>query len=136
MYAEVIILSKRSSNIDKGFFYAVPNEFVNKIKIGMLVNVSFGLAKKLDKAIVINFKKKVDLDPTKIKLIEKIEPQILVDKKNIELAVWMQKKYYCDLASCLKLMLPDQKNVRDENLEFDFYYSQVDWFNKEKKLTK
>lgn len=135
MYAEVIILSRRNTNIDKGFFYSVPNEFIDKIKIGMLVNVFFGKAKKSDQALIINLAEKIDFDLNKVKRIEQIEPQIVIDKKNIELAMWMQKKYYCDLASCLKLMLPEQKNVRDKNFEFDVCFLETDFLSKGKKLT-
>ena len=42
MYAEVIILSGRNKNLDKGFSYSVPNDLENKIKIGALVYVFFG----------------------------------------------------------------------------------------------
>ena len=120
MYAEVIILSGKNKNLDRGFSYSVPNDLENKIKIGALVYVFFGKSKKLQEAIVINLTEKVDFDLEKIKPIEKIDDEIFIDKKNIELAKWMKEKYYCDFVSCLRLMLPNQKSVRNENFEFDF----------------
>ena len=135
MYAEVIILSSKNKNLDKGFSYSVPKDLENKIKIGALVYVFFGQSKKMQEAIVINLTEKIDFDLEKIKPIEKIDDEIFIDKKNIELAKWMKEKYYCDFASCLKLMLPSQKNVRNENFEFDFVEPENNFLIKKKNLT-
>ena len=135
MYAEVIILSGKNKNLDRGFSYSVPNDLENKIKIGALVYVFFGKSKKLQEAIVINLTEKVDFDLEKIKPIEKIDDEIFIDKKNIELAKWMKEKYYCDFASCLRLMLPSQKNVRNENFEFDFVEPENNFLSGKKVLT-
>ena len=134
MYAEVIILSSKNKNLDKGFSYSVPKDLENKIKIGALVYVFFGQSKKMQEAIVINLTEKIDFDLEKIKPIEKIDDEIFIDKKNIELAKWMKEKYYCDFASCLKLMLPSQKNVRNENFEFDFVEPENNFLIKKKKF--
>lgn len=135
MYAEVIILSGKNKNLDKGFSYSVPNDLKNKIKIGVLVYVFFGKSKKLQEAIVIDLTKKIDFDLEKIKPIEKIDDEIFIDKKNIELAKWMKEKYYCDFASCLRLMLPSKKNVRNENFEFDFVAPENNFLSEKKILT-
>ena len=135
MYAEVIILSGRNKNLDKGFSYSVPNDLENKIKIGALVYVFFGKSKKLQEAIVINLTKKIDFDLEKIKPIEKIDDEIFIDKKNIELAKWMKEKYYCDFASCLRLMLPSQKNIKNENFGFDFVDPENNFLSEKKILT-
>lgn len=135
MYAEVIVLSGKNKNLDREFSYLVPSDLENKIKIGALVYVFFGKSKKLQEAIVINLTEKVDFDLEKIKPIEKIDDEIFIDKKNIELAKWMKEKYYCDFASCLRLMLPNQKSVRNENFEFDFVEPENNFLSGKKILT-
>lgn len=111
MFANVIILAT-NKNIDREYSYRVPQSFSEKIKIGTKILVPFGRKKKLSEAIIINLSDKIDIEPEKLKSIEKIDPQnIFVSQNHIQLAKWMSEKYFCTLAACLKLMMPSKKSL-------------------------
>ena len=111
MFANVIILAA-NKNIDREYSYRIPQSFSEKIKIGTKILVPFGRKKKLSEAIIINLSDKIDIEPEKLKSIEKIDPQnIFVSQNHIQLAKWMSEKYFCTLAACLKLMIPSKKSL-------------------------
>ena len=62
----------------------------------------FGNSKALEEAFVIHLKEKSDF---KVKEIVKIQEDC-ISKDKIELARFMAKRYFCNIADCLKLMLP------------------------------
>lgn len=100
MIAEIIINSA-VRDLNKVFDYNIPEELESKAKIGSRVLVQFGNIKTLEEGFIIGFKKKSEY---KLKSIKKVEDSYL-NEKNVELAKWIAKKYFCNISDAMKLML-------------------------------
>ena len=109
MVAEVIINSK-AKKLNRTFDYNIPKELENMILIGSKVLVPFGRFKTLEEAHVVKIKEKSQYE---IKDIAKVENG-LTDKQ-IELANWMSKRYFCNLSDCIRLMQTPGTNAKDVN---------------------
>ena len=109
MVAEVIINSK-AKQLNRTFDYNIPKEMEELILIGSKVLVPFGKMKTLEEAHVVKIKEKSQYE---IKNIAKVENG-LTDKQ-IELANWMAKRYFCNISECIRLMQTPGTNTKDEN---------------------
>ena len=108
MVAEVIIDSN-VSKLNKTFGYEIPADL--NIQIGSRVFVPFGSKKELDEGIVVNIKEKSEY---KVKQIAGLQEE-QIDDNYIELAKWMGHRYFCNIAECLKLMLPPGRTSKNVN---------------------
>lgn len=129
MIAEVLINSN-VKNLNKYFDYKVPVELTGTIKIGDRVLVPFGRKKALEEGYVIGFKEKTEYE---VKYIASIENEQGLTNDNIELAKIMAKRYFCNIADCIKLMLQpgtSTKNfanrIKEKNLRFVKLKKQID----------
>lgn len=146
MIAEVII-NRTAKKLNRTFDYRISKELEDFILIGSKVLVPFGKGGKLEQAFVVNIKEKSEYE---VKEIAKIEDS-LTDKQ-IELARWMAKRYFCNVSDCIKLMLtPGNKTkiskVQDktinavylnkdiEEIEFDIETNKIK-SEKHKKVIK
>lgn len=102
MFAEIIINSNAKA-LNRIFDYIVPDNIKNDIKIGSRVFVPFGNGKKLEDGFVINLKEESEFAN---KEISKIDEKTSLKECNIVLAKLMARKYFCNIADCIKLMLP------------------------------
>ena len=102
MIAEVI-LNENAKDLDRIFDYNVPNDLVQKAKMGSRVIVPFGNRKTIQEGFIIGFKEKSEY---KLKDILKLEENPFLDEKKIKFAKWIGIKYFANLSECLKLMLP------------------------------
>lgn len=98
MVAEVIINST-AKKLNRTFDYNIPKDLEEMIFIGSKVLVPFGRFKNLEEAHVVKIKKSSEFE---VKDIVKVETG-LTDKQ-IELANWMAKRYFCNVSECIKLM--------------------------------
>ena len=115
MIAEVII-NRTAKKLNRTFDYLVPEELEDLIIIGSKVLVPFGRGGKLEEAFVVGIKEKSDFE---VKEIAKIEDNL--SEKQIELARWMAKRYFCNVSDCIKLMLTPgtrgkQNKVQDKKV--------------------
>lgn len=114
MVAEVII-NRSAKKLNRTFDYNVPKELEELILIGSKVLVPFGRSKKLEEAYVVGLK---DSSNYEIKDIAKVKND-LTDKQ-IDLAKWMAKRYFCNVSDCIKLMqAPGTKNKDEKNRTHD-----------------
>ena len=109
MVAEVIINSK-AKQLNRTFDYKIPKEMESIILIGSKVLVPFGRFKKLEEAHVVKIKEKSQYE---VKDIAKVENG-LTDRQ-IELANWMAKRYFCNVSDCIRLMQTPGTNAKDIN---------------------
>ncbi len=109
MVAEVIINST-AKKLNRTFDYNIPKELENMIFIGSKVLVPFGRLKNLEEAHVVGIKQSSDFE---IKDIAKVETG-LTDKQ-IELANWMAKRYFCNVSECIKLMQTPGTRTKNVN---------------------
>ena len=112
MIAEVIIQSN-AKDLNRVFDYKIPTEYEeNALElIGARVLVSFARRKELEEGYIVNIKESTEYE---VKEIAKVEEKYLNSDK-IELANWMSKRYFCNIADCLKLMLPPGSTRKESN---------------------
>ena len=109
MIAEVII-NRGAKKLNRTFDYNIPKELEELILVGSKVLVPFGNGGKLAEAFVVGIKEKSTFE---LKNIAKLEEN-LTDKQ-ITLAKWMEKRYFCNISDCIKLMLtPGTRNKNKE----------------------
>ena len=99
MIAEVII-NRTAKKLNRTFDYRIPKELEDLIIIGSKVLVPFGKGGKLENAFVVGIKDKSDYE---VKDIAKLEENLT--EKQIKLARWRAKRYFCNVSDCIKLML-------------------------------
>ena len=100
MIAEVIVNSNVKS-LNKVFDYNIPQNLEDKVAIGSIVLIPFGRNKKLEEGFVTNIKESTSFE---VKDIAGVEKASLTEEK-IALSKWMAKKYFSNIAECMKLML-------------------------------
>lgn len=115
MIAEVII-NRTAKKLNKTFDYGIPKDLEDLIIIGSKVLVPFGKGGKLEVAFVVGIKEKSNFE---VKDITKLEDNL--SEKQIELARWMAKRYFCNISDCIKLMLTPgtrgkQNKVQDKKI--------------------
>ena len=109
MVAEVII-NRGAKKLNRTFDYNIPKELEELILVGSKVLVPFGNGEKLTEAFVVGIKETSDFE---VKDIAKLEENL--SNKQIDLAKWMAKRYFCNVSDCIKLMLtPGTRNKNKE----------------------
>ena len=99
MIAEVIVNST-ANELDKTFDYSIP-EGLN-IELGMRVLVPFANRKVFEVGYVVGIKETSEF---RCKSIVKVIDQIFDDER-LNLAQWISKKYFCNLAEAIRLLVP------------------------------
>ena len=109
MIAEIII-NRTAKRLNRTFDYKVPIELEELIMIGSTVLVPFGKSSTLEEGYVVGIKENTTYE---VKEIVKIKHNLT--EKQIELAKWMAKRYFCNISDCIKQMLtPGTKNKKAE----------------------
>ena len=109
MVAEVII-NRGAKKLNRTFDYNIPKELEELILVGSKVLVPFGNGGKLTEAFVVGLKETSQFE---VKDIAKLEENL--SNKQIALAKWMAKRYFCNVSDCIKLMLtPGTRNKNKE----------------------
>ena len=105
MYAKVIV-GLNNPAMDKMFDYAVPEGM--KICQGVRVIVPFGRRNAKTEGYVISLSEETDVPEDKIKNILEVldEGKATFTPELLELAKWMQERYFCTLNQCLQAMMP------------------------------
>lgn len=102
MIAEVI-LNSNSKQLNRVFDYQIPEDLASKVKIGSRVLVPFANRKEPEEGFVVNIK---EASSYQVKDIKQVDETEYISTKNIELAKWMARRYFCNVSDCIKLMLP------------------------------
>lgn len=125
MFAEIIIL-RNAIELDKPFTYEIPSNFINRVKVGSRVLVSFGTSGYLE-GIVWEISDAHSHDETvQIKKIHYVfHDGINLSEKMLACAKAIVKDTMCTYSEALQLFLPSgtlvtQKKYYSKNLVFDF----------------
>ena len=103
LYAEVIVSILRAE-LDRVFYYSVPDELKDVVVPGCRVSVPFG--RRSIEGCVIGFSEPT-IDVSRIKDITAVlDDYPLLTPAMLELAKWMKVKYYTTLAACLRCVVP------------------------------
>ena len=86
MYADIIV-DISHENLDKTYQYAIPDDLIDKVKVGALVKVPFGRGNRTIKGYVVSLSDVPNWDPAKIKPITEVEEKgLVIESQLIELA--------------------------------------------------
>jgi primosomal protein N' (replication factor Y) len=108
-YASVCIDSLHGE-LDRLFHYIIPAELDESIQVGKRCVVPFGLGNKPTTGYIIGLSDETETDPTKLKTIFSLPDDFCVlTAETLGLALWMQKKYYTTLISCIRCITPTAK---------------------------
>ena len=103
MYAKVIV-EIGVKKVDRLFTYIVPSKYIDKIKVGMRVKVSFG--KMYLEGFVIELTNNYD-DKYELKEIEElVDEDVILNKELLYLGKKIQESTLCSLISAYQVMLP------------------------------
>lgn len=125
-----VLVELSNRNIDKVFDYNVPDNLIDKIKIGIRVEVPFG--KQVLDGFVVEIK---DSSESILKDILNIkDTDIVLNDELLELGKTMSKEYLATLISCYQVMLPKalKASIKTKsNIKMDTFYklSNVDLSN-------
>ncbi len=126
MIAEVII-NTIAKELNNTYDYIIPDSILNEIKMGSRVFVPFGKTKQ-EEGFVIGIKESSEFAN---KEIIKIEDNILTEE-NVKLAKIMARRYFCNIADCIRLMLPPgnttkniQNRVKDKKANFVYLKKDI-----------
>ncbi len=105
MYAKVIVGLNRPE-MDKMFDYGVPERM--EVRQGVRVIVPFGSRNSKTEGYVISLSEETDVPVDKIKNIMQVldEGKPTFTPALLELAEWMQQRYFCSLNQCLQAIMP------------------------------
>ena len=127
MIAEIII-NRTAKRLNRTFDYKVPIELEELIMIGSTVLVPFGKSSTLEEGYVVGIKENTTYE---VKEIVKVKHNLT--EKQIELAKWMAKRYFCNVSDCIKQMLtPGTKNkntekkVQDKTINAVYLKKEID----------
>ena len=127
MIAEVVI-NRSAKRLNRTFDYKIPKNLEELIMIGSTVLVPFGKSSTLEEGYVIGIKENTEYE---VKEINQIKHNLT--EKQIELAKWMAKRYFCNISDCIKQMLTPgtknrkvEKNVQDKTINAVYLKKSID----------
>ena len=107
LYAE-IILNSEALEIDRPFTYKIPVELEEKVQVGQIVKVPFGMGNKTSEGFVLSIKGENEVNISfKVKKISAIitdEP--IIDEDDIKLINFFREKYLCKYIDAFRLLIP------------------------------
>ena len=127
MIAEIVI-NRSAKRLNRTFDYSIPKELEKLVSIGSTVLVPFGKSSNLEEGYVVGIKNRSGYE---VKDIVEIKHNLSI--KQMQLAKWMSKRYFCNLSDCIKQMLTPgtknkniEKNVQDKKINVVYLKKEVD----------
>ena len=107
LYAE-IILNSEALEIDRPFTYKIPVELEEKVQVGQIVKVPFGMGNKTSEGFVLSIKEENEVNISfRVKKISSIvtdEP--IINEDDINLINFLREKYLCKYIDAFRLLIP------------------------------
>lgn len=117
LYANIIV-DISHEKLDRTFQYRVPEELQEKIKIGMAVEIPFGVKNRRILGYVLKLTETPEYELEKLKDICGIyEKQTGVEGKLIVLAAWMRDYYGSTMIQALRAVLPVKQKTKEKQKE-------------------
>lgn len=93
-------------HIDKAYDYLIPASMGPAARAGVRVMVPFGGGNRLSEGIILSVSEE-KTNGKKLKALAAIlDPEPVVDREDIRLALWMRERCFCTLFDALRTMLP------------------------------
>ncbi|MBS6185009.1 MAG: primosomal protein N', partial [Clostridium celatum] len=103
-----IILNSEALEIDRPFTYKIPVELEEKVQVGQIVKVPFGMGNKTSEGFVLSIKEENEVNISfRVKKISSIitnEP--IINEDDINLINFLRKKYLCKYIDAFRLLIP------------------------------
>lgn len=103
MIADVLVEIK-AEGIDKTFSYIIPDNLLDKVKVGIRVIVPFG-KQKLE-GFVLNIKDYYETEYSLKEIIDIVDEEPVLNEEMLKLGNYISKKTICNLISAYQTMLP------------------------------
>jgi primosomal protein N' (replication factor Y) len=111
-YADIIV-DISHEKLDRDFQYRVPEQYKDKIRVGMVVKIPFGNANRERKGYVIALSDVPKFDVVRMKeILELCSTEETTESRLIALAAWMKEQYGSTMIQALKTVLPVQKKIK------------------------
>ncbi|MDR2183895.1 MAG: primosomal protein N' [Clostridiales bacterium] len=112
-FAKVIIAST-AKDLDKPFYYAVPEDLRGELSRGRRVLVPFGKSRQME-GYIVDFADAVSFDEAKVKPIgDVLDDFPIFSPVMLDLADWMAQKYSATLAACFKTIMPAGISMKND----------------------
>lgn len=108
-----IIIDNNASKLDKLFTYMLKGQVLKVAEVGMRVLVPFGRGNKITKGLIVEISDKSN-EPYKFKdVIDVLDDKPIIDKKLIDLGLWIKEQYICTYLDAFQPILPpgDYKSI-------------------------
>jgi len=111
MIASVLVEVKK---IDKEFYYKVPDELIDKVKIGIRCLVPFGNLKL--EGFIINLSNNITCNYELKDIINLVDENPVLNKELLDLGKYISKKTLCSLTSAYQTMLPTALKAKNNTV--------------------
>ena len=89
--------------IDKAYDYLLPDELSGRV--GCRVLVPFGRGNRLSEGVILSLHQEVPAKPLKA-VRSLLDDEPVVTEKELRLALWMSRRYFCTFYDALRTILP------------------------------
>ena len=110
----LVSLDVKQSDVDRLFYYKLPQELEAACEVGKRAILPFGAGNKEVLGYIVKLQS--EPPPEAEVAIDKIKPLLflpddfqVLTAETLELAKWMQKKYYTTLSRCIRAITPSSK---------------------------
>ena len=100
-----VAVSAAPYSIDKPYSYLVPESLAAAAVPGVRVMVPFGRGNKESEGLILTRVQEPKLPGSKA-LRQVLDPEPVLDKADIDLALWMRGRYFCTVFEAVKTILP------------------------------
>ena len=100
-----VAVSAAPYSIDKPYSYLVPESLAAAAVPGVRVMVPFGRGNKESEGLILARVQEPKLPGSKA-LRQVLDPEPVLDKAGIDLALWMRGRYFCTVFEAVKIILP------------------------------
>lgn len=106
-----VAVSVATYHIDRLYDYLIPDELINLAVPGMRVEVPFGIGNKKTEGLILSITGISKFENLK-KIISLIDNELIVDRDDLKLALWMRERFFCTVYDALRCMLPSKTSFK------------------------
>ena len=122
MFAKVII-EYATKELDKTFIYKIPNNLLDKIKVGMKVSVPFGSKKIFGFVLEILNKAKEEFEIKEI--IDIVDEELVLNEELLAISDYLKETTLCTKITALQTLLPSSLKAKKQKSNYDYYESII-----------
>ncbi len=100
-----VAVAAATYSIDKPYDYLVPENLLDRAKIGVRVTVPFGKGNRTSEGVVLGIDHEIRREELKF-LTSVLDDESVLGPPQIKLALWLRERYFCTLYDAVKTLLP------------------------------